>query len=348
MKTGRNSDQVNYLRGFFDRHSMKSLRDILDSAESLKVLVIGEAVIDEYVYGEVLGKTNKSPSLVFGPHETEVFAGVPMNVANHLSTFCGQVDLSIMVGRDGLEDFITSHLNNVRPSFYYWDSATISKRRYIASYNNGKVFEVYDFVPSKFDDTKLIADLISTIGEYDFVVVCDSGHGMMTYEVREVIQEGAKFLAVNTQMNAGNVGTHSVRKYMSRKHNIFICVNEREFVLATHEDWDKHNNLDDLLMSFDGNITAVTTGPSGCKIAKSGSIANVPAFTDSIVDPVGAGDAFLSLSSIMAYKQYPLDIVGFFGNVAGALKTYYQGNKEYITKDRVNKYLFELMERSKL
>jgi len=345
MRTGQNLDQINFLKRFFDTYSIDSLIGYIENIEKLKILVIGEAVIDEYTYGEVIGKTNKSPSLVFRPHATETFAGVPMNVANHLSTFCKNVDISIMVGKDNKEDFITSHLNGVKPTFYTWDASTITKKRYIATYNNSKVFEVYDFVPSKFDDTKLVTDVVSTIGNYDIVIACDSGHGMLTYDAREALKDGAKFIAVNTQMNAGNIGTHSVRKYMDRKHSIFVCVNEREFILATHETWDKHESLDDLLREFDGNVTAVTTGPSGCKVCKDGEIVNVPAFAQDGVDPVGAGDAFLSLASPMAYQDCPLEVVGFFGNIAGALKTAYQGNKEYITKDRAYKYILELMER---
>lgn len=347
MKIGQNLSQIDYLKQFFKKYSEKDLINFLEQINNLKVLVIGEAIIDEYIYGSVIGKTNKSASLVFSPENTESFAGVPMNVANHLSTFCKSVDLLAMVGKDNKENFIKNHLNNVTSFFYLWDSKTITKKRYISIYNNSKVFEVYDYVPIKFDDNCLIEHINSNINTYDLIIVCDSGHGMLTYNVRKVLKDKAKFLAINTQMNAGNVGTHSVKKYIDRNHDIFICVNEREFMLATHDIWDKYLHLNDLLLDFNINTIAITAGSSGCKIARKNDIKDIPAFADNCVDPVGAGDAFLALSSPMAYLNYPLEIIGCFGNIAGALKMFYQGNKEYITKERVYNYIKELRERCK-
>lgn len=341
--TGQMLDD-DFLSVFFDTYNTDKIHDIVDSMSDISVLVIGEAVVDEYVYGEVIGKTNKSPSLVFSPHSGEVFAGVPMNVANHLSSFCKNVDAYLMVGRDGKERTIKEHLKQVNPRFFYWDSDTIVKRRYIASYSNSKVFEVYDFIPSRFDDTLLIDVLASTIDKYDLVLVCDSGHGMLTYNTRKLLQNKSKFIAINTQMNAGNVGTHSIRKYNDRRDNIFICVNEREFVLAYHEYWDRYSSIERMLGSINSGIIAVTTGPSGCKVSNNGIICSVPAFAKVSVDPVGAGDAFLSLASLVAYRGLPAEVIGFFGNVAGAIKMLYQGNKESITKNAVYDYIKNLRE----
>ena len=342
MRHGRTIES--YLRHFCGVFTAKDVLNYIDRISDLKILVIGEAVIDEYIYGEVIGKSNKSPSLVFSPGAVERFAGVPMNIANHLSDFCNHIDLKIMVGKDELSLFAANSVDpNVNVKFYHWDSPTIVKRRYVASYDNSKVFEVYDFKEVVFDDSKLIVDLATELNKYDLVIVGDSGHGMMTHSVRRVLEECAGFLALNTQTNAGNIGTHSAKKYMDRKHSIYICVNQREFRLAVHEEWDKYSNVDDLLASTSSDTIALTMGPAGCKISRGYDIATIPAFVHDVVDPVGAGDAFLSITSPLAFMEAPPDIIGLVGNIAGGLHSLCQGNKEYIKKTELIQYITELI-----
>ncbi len=318
---------------------LEEVKKYLDMVKKLKVLVIGEAVLDEYIFGEVIGKTNKSASLVLRPENIERFAGVPFNVANNISEFCEEVSVFAMSGRDGNRELFLQKLNsNVSCRFFYWDYSTIIKRRYVSYYNNSKVFEVYDFVPSFFDDHELIEALEKELEKYDLVLVCDSGHGMLTYNVRELLREKARFLAVNTQMNAGNIGEHSLKKYLDRTDKVYFCVNEREFILAYHEIWDKYNSLDKVLLSTTKCISAVTLGPKGCVVCDNSRVVHSNALSDSVTDTVGAGDAFFSLSSLMSFCGSPIEQIGFVGNVAGAIKSQYQGNNKIITKEDL--YLF--------
>jgi sugar/nucleoside kinase (ribokinase family) len=59
----------------------------------------------------------------------------------------------------------------------------------------------------------------------------------------------------------------------------------------------------------------------------------IPAVAGKVVDRIGAGDAFLSVSALLAAQGAPLDVVGFAGNAAGALAVATVANREPI--DRV-------------
>src|SRR5262245_20757123 len=52
-----------FLEGFAQRHSADALRERIAALASLKVLVVGEAIIDEYHFVETLGKSGKEPIL---------------------------------------------------------------------------------------------------------------------------------------------------------------------------------------------------------------------------------------------------------------------------------------------
>jgi sugar/nucleoside kinase (ribokinase family) len=78
----------------------------------------------------------------------------------------------------------------------------------------------------------------------------------------------------------------------------------------------------------------VTRGKNGCICCDSAAgVIDVPAVAGKVVDRIGAGDAFLSVSSLLAVQGAPLDVVGFAGNAAGALAVATVANRDAI--DRV-------------
>ena len=78
-------------------------------------------------------------------------------------------------------------------------------------------------------------------------------------------------------------------------------------------------------------------------IYKNGEFVEIPALIENIIDSTGAGDAFLAITSPLAYTNTPLDIIGVIGNIAGAVTCSYQGNKESINKEKICDYLKEIL-----
>ena len=60
-----------------------------------------------------------------------------------------------------------------------------------------------------------------------------------------------------------------------------------------------------------------------------------PAFTEKVVDKVGAGDAMLSILSLCLYSNVPGDLALFLGSLAGANKVEYMGNSQYLSKKKI-------------
>ena len=65
----------------------------LANGRSLRVLVVGEAIVDEYRYCETLGKSGKEPILATRYLHSETFAGGILAVANHVAAICDRVSL---------------------------------------------------------------------------------------------------------------------------------------------------------------------------------------------------------------------------------------------------------------
>jgi sugar/nucleoside kinase (ribokinase family) len=88
----------------------------------------------------------------------------------------------------------------------------------------------------------------------------------------------------------------------------------------------------------------VTHGDTGCITYDANEgIHTIPAFTQTIVDTVGAGDAFLSVTSPFVASGAPLDLVGFLGNAAGAMKVGIVGHRRSIEKIPFVKYITRLL-----
>lgn len=328
---------VSYLEDFASRHQMADIVDVLDSARKLKVLVVGETILDRYVYCQAIGKSSKEPTLVAKRLDEEIFAGGILAIANHIAAFSGVTGMvSQLGGADSREEFIRSKLvEGVSPHFVYRENApTIIKTRYVEHYFLTKMLEIYDIndhMPTQSDVDRLCAELEKHLGEYDLVVVADYGHAMMTPEVIKVLCEKSNYLAVNAQSNAGNLGYHAISKYPRAD---FVCITENEMRMEAR---NKHGDLKDMIREVADQLNCsqvvVTRGSNGCiGFDREEGYVEVPAFATKVVDRIGAGDAFLSLSSLSAALKSPLELTLFIGNAAGSQAVTYQGNKQFIER----------------
>ena len=70
-----------YLRGLGRAYTLDDLVKMVDSLKNLRVMVVGEAILDEYVYGDVLGKSSKEPILAMRYRSQETHAGGSVVIA---------------------------------------------------------------------------------------------------------------------------------------------------------------------------------------------------------------------------------------------------------------------------
>jgi len=327
-----------YLATLAARHPAERFIDAFDQARKLKVLLVGEPIIDEYMYCDAIGKSSKEPTMVVRKLSSEKFAGGILAAANHVASFCDEVAVIGQLGTDNShEAFIESKLQpNIKRIFLHRPgSPTIVKRRIVENYFFLKLLEIYEFndapLPAAEDDDVCQA-LMEHVPQYDVVIVIDFGHSMLTERARRILRERARFLAVNAQCNAGNLGHHALSRY---KNVDYMTATLNEIRIESRE---KHGDIRDLAPQIYEKLEckrlAVTNGRSGCLCIGPGEgPLEVPAVAGKVVDRIGAGDAFLSISALLAAQNAPMEMVGLAGNAAGALAVATVANREPI--DRV-------------
>lgn len=337
-----------YLEFFRQRYTLQQVLDIIDSMATLNVLVIGDTIIDEYQYCDVIGISSKDPAIAVKYQSHDVFAGGVLAVANHVANFANQVHLVTVIGeRDSYEDFIRSQLSpNISPFFVYQPEApTLVKRRFVEGYSLNKLFEVYVMDGNNISvehELRVCSWLKKQLPQIDVAIAADFGHGAISKSIRNTLVRRAPFLAINTQANAGNRGFNTITRY---PHADYVCIAEHEIRLEMRDVSGKLRPMMDFLaQKIDCSHFVVTRGKKGCYVrGSSGEFVAVPSFGQQVVDRVGAGDAFLSVTAMAAALKAPDEILGFIGNVVGALAVQMMGNRKAIDKSSVQKLIVSLL-----
>ena len=300
LRPARTPEIDAYLARLRQSYTAADVLHWLDKARTLRVLVIGEAIQDEYHYCNVLGKAGKEPILAAKFEKAETFVGGAEAVWNHARACSDYVGLTT--------------------------GPTITKRRFIESYPFQKLFEVYEMDEA---EQERAGDELRTMPACNLTIVADYGHGLFTQTLRAALMGHPK-IAVNVQANAGNHGFSTISKYPKAA---FVCISERELRLDARDQRTDVQALMHAASNRFGGTLLVTRGEHGCIIVGAGGYREAPALTDKTVDRVGAGDAVFAVTACCQAVGMPLDLIAFVASVVGTMAVGIVGNSRYIERD---------------
>ena len=336
-----NDHQKKFLKMISQKYSYQFINDSISKIKKLKTLLIGETIIDQYCFGDVLGKSGKETHLVMREDRKEDYLGGAAAVANHLSSFCQKINFLTFLGeKKEYQNFIKKNLKkNIKIDYILKkDSSTILKKRFIDNVSKNKLLGVYNLNDLKLQKEKkiLLHKKIKKISKKnDLILISDYDHGLICKETAKVISSQKKFISLNAQVNASNYGYHSLRKY--KKINTLI-INENEL---RHELRDKVTNIEKLSFTLSKEFKIknliVTRGNKGALLVRGNTnfFLHCPAFATNVVDKVGAGDAMLAIISLCLKSKVPDDLSLFLGSLAGAAAVGNIGNSRFIEKKQL-------------
>lgn len=338
-------------------YDINYIKSVIDSFLDINILVVGDIIIDEYVFCEVQGISSKDRALSSRYSETKTYAGGALAIARHLAEFSNNVTVCSILGNDHLLNHqILNQLNEkiFLDLVYDKNFKTVVKQRFLEKHSireqYDKLFSI-NYLPldsnlASVDRTKFYSKLIDSLPNYDIVVVCDYGHGVIDKEAQSVLEKNSKYLALNCQTNSSNYGNNIITKY--NRADTFV-IDEREAKLAYHSQYEERNRLlrNSLIKireHLNSKIGWLTVGAEGAiSIDNNNNIIKLPAFTLNVIDTIGAGDAFYALASLCALKNLPLSIGTMIGNLAGAIKVHNIGNSKPIDKISLLKFASTLL-----
>jgi len=332
--------QKNFIKNISKKYDFDFISKEIEKIKDLKIFLVGETIIDQYIFGQVLGKSGKEPHLVMQQESKEQYLGGAGAIANHLSTFCKKINFLTIVGKNRVFlKFIKKSLKkNIKVKYLFKkDSPTILKTRFIDKITANKLLGVYEINDEKLDKhlEKKLQNFIKIKSKAsDLILISDYGHGFISAKTVSTLLSQKKFVSLNAQVNASNNGYHSLNKY--KKINTLI-INENEL---RHEMRDKTNDFENLALelakNYDIKNLVVTRGKNGAFMLKDKTKSfYCPAFANSVLDKVGAGDAMLAIISLCLKIKMPDDLALFLGSLAGATAVEHIGNSKFINKNEL-------------
>ncbi|HEY3681285.1 MAG TPA: PfkB family carbohydrate kinase [Bradyrhizobium sp.] len=338
-----------YLQQVRETGGAERLLKLIDSVQDMHVVLVGDTIIDEYQYVSALGKPSKENIVATLFRNREQFAGGVIAAANHVASFCKSVEIVTVLGGDDYpKGFIEAHLRpNVKLTPIRVDGRpTTRKLRFVELGYLHKLFEVYTMNDTPFGEAERAEiDRVTKerVSGADVVIATDFGHGMIAPSTIDALIANSKFLAVNAQSNGGNFGYNLVTRYPKAD---YICIDAPEARLATA---DKFSDIAAVIEKqlhgrIDCDNIIVTHGSFGCyPFSVKTGVARVPAFTKTVVDTVGAGDAFLTITAPLVAAGGDITDVAFVGNAAGAIKVGIVGHRSSVEKVPLVKFITALL-----
>ena len=153
------------------------------------------------------------------------------------------------------------------------------------------------------------------------------------------IKKVSRFIAVNSQINAANIGHHSLDYY----NNVdLMIINEKEL---RHEMRSKDEKVSSLMKRLSKNMKinylVVTRGSSGCVLfdRKKIKFYYSKAYTSKTIDKMGAGDTMLSILGICIFKKIDLNLSLLISSLCAVQSVNTIGNKFSVNKSLLLKDL---------
>jgi cytidyltransferase-like protein len=305
-------------RDISDRHfTLEQLKGFLAGASALRVCVLGETIIDEWVDVRVTNLSQKS-RCVAGIERSRIRqiggAGV---VALHLADFVSEVHCYT----NGLTGALPANVKVVD-----LNDAPLVKTRFVDADTGHKLFEC------KSDDVKSVAvERLPDFDQFDLVLLADFGHGLLDRALMngKIAATKKAFVAAMAQVNSSNYGYNLPTKYRGahfyslNRTEAELCLQERGLPVA-----DVAARMSTIL---DSTFLAVTDGERGAHITRRGETYMLPTLSTSTVDTIGCGDAFFALASVAASLGCPAGLVALAGSIGAAAVAQRRGNERPIS-----------------
>ncbi|MFC1646400.1 D-glycero-beta-D-manno-heptose-7-phosphate kinase [Candidatus Omnitrophota bacterium] len=163
----------------------KRLQSIISKFSKVKILVIGDLILDEYIYGNVDRISPEAPVPVVWANEKKFLPGGASNVAANITSLDSAASLVGIIGKDDQGEILLSELRrkkiNTNGVFSAFNRYTSVKTRILGAHQQvvRVDWESTDKIKQKLED-KVIDFLENNIKKFDAVIIEDYGKGLIT------------------------------------------------------------------------------------------------------------------------------------------------------------------------
>lgn len=313
---------------------MQSLSALVPRLAGLRVVVIGDLTLDEYLYGRATRLSREAAVPVLEFQRREHILGGAANPARNIVALGSHASLVGIVGADHAGQELRDLLRQVGitdTTILCPSRPTTRKTRILADQSPrlpqqlARIDEL-DRRPLKSEDEERILSALRTvITQADLLICSDYQLGLLSRRIvdaaRQLCREHGVLFCVDAQGNS----------HYYREADLFRC-NDTEAAAALgaplHSEADFAAGLEQLLTLLDAQLVIVTRGPDGLAImGKDLVYTHLPAVQVSeVYDTTGAGDTFIAVASLSLAAGLSALEAAQLANTAAALVVRRLGN----------------------
>jgi D-beta-D-heptose 7-phosphate kinase/D-beta-D-heptose 1-phosphate adenosyltransferase len=288
---------------------LKRLRQILDRASSKRILVIGDLMLDEFVWGKVGRISPEAPVPVVEVTGESFFPGGAANVARNLREFLDNVSVVGMIGKDRSGEQLRGLLGKGKidlvDSIQDEKFSTIVKTRIIARHQQVvRVDREKIARPSSVQVGKIVAAVKKKLADMDAIIFEDYGKGFLTHElVSQIAREARKAKKIVTaDPNPNNlIDWSGMTAVKPNRAEAFLAAGIpcRDLDVSPKKDVDLVRAGKELLAKWNLQYLLVTLGEHGVMFFEKGKHPHhIPTKARDVFDVSGAGDTAIAMFTL--------------------------------------------------
>ncbi|MFH1414097.1 MAG: D-glycero-beta-D-manno-heptose-7-phosphate kinase [Candidatus Omnitrophota bacterium] len=317
---------------------MKKLRKIISRFNKAKVLVVGDLILDEYIWGNVDRISPEAPVPVIWANKRTYVPGGAANAANNIRSLGAEVCLIGITGRDKNTEILFSELKkrniSTKGIFIEPKRHTTLKTRIIAGHQQvvRVDWEHKDSLEKKLNQ-KILKFINKTIDNFDAVIIQDYGKGVVNqYLLGELISLAhlhKKIITVDPKEDHFQYyrGVTSITPNRSELENAIRNLKIKDTTNKFKVSKDRLLNNRDInlavrqIISYLGlQSLLVTMGDQGMKLfTKENKVTHIPTVAQEVFDVSGAGDTVISVFTLGLCSQGTVLEAAHLANIAAGI-----------------------------
>lgn len=321
------------------------LKRILDNFKNIKIGVVGDLMLDDYIYGTVERISPEAPVPVVNVKEEKFVLGGAANVVNNLASLGAKTICFGVIGNDAngerlLGAFADKKID-VSGLIRDKERTTIVKRRIIGSNQQLLRIDWEDITPiSTFLEYALLRNIESKIDELDAVILSDYDKGVLTpmvaKEIVRMCRDRGKIVTVDPKpKNAMNYYGATSMTPNRKEAKECLGMERTTNMEEVGKELKEKLKLDNLLL---------TRSEEGMSLFIEDKIVNIPTFAKEVYDVTGAGDTVISVFTLAAASGVSWHEAAKIANTAAGVVVGKMGTST-VTKDEILEFYKRIYER---
>lgn len=291
------------------------------NGKSPKVLVIGDLMVDHYLWGSCDRISPEAPVQVVNIENESKLLGGAGNVANNLKALGASVDIISVIGDCNISEELKDLLVNIEidPKYIFTDPGRISskKSRVIASQQQVVRFdkEISEDISNDLQQS-ILSTFKSIVSSYDSILLSDYGKGVLTENLTKSIIEIANNFRKKVLIDPKG------SDYSKYKGAYLLTPNRKEASEATqiiiNDDQSLKKAIKFLKTKYKLSLSLITLSDQGLAVYDK-NLRIHPTFTREVFDVTGAGDTVLASLGFAIACDLNIDKAIEFANLAAGV-----------------------------